>query len=981
MSFIDSIRNEYRSLGVRPQLPQIYKAASDNMPAWLQASGEAHKFDMLNSPESQARLYAQLSWIQTAIHSVATAAITSSLKIRTKKGVDGEEQDVDNHEFETLFNDPNPDMSGTELLEATVAYRALSGNAYWWLNRKSEKEKPDEIWIVSPQQLRPIPDGKLFVRGYMYDPGDGNELFLEPWEIVHFKRFNPMNMYVGLSAVEALQLVSQGDIAAQQWNTNYFAKDNAKLPGALAFADPIEDDAWKTMRSDIESNYGGTKRKLMMLRNAGAGGVQWINMAVSQREMEFLNGRQFNKEEIFSALAPGLVSILDKNATEANATAGKNTFIEFGVWPHLVHIASKITKTLNAIYGDGLIAEFEDIRITDRSLTLAEQAAFSSVHTIDEIRAKFYNNKPIGDERGTLLVAEVIPLAHANTAAQVALDTPMPPQDTPAVTVAKPAALLTDGGGDKPATDGKDTAGKDAPPSKNDLQDKAATAKALMSDAIKAHTSGMVALFMPQEPVDSLLVAQAMLPLNSSLTPADEFHVTLAMLGKVADMDTNTTNAINNALYDFAEVMPPLTGRFNGIGRFQGVGDGGADALYVTFDSKELQDWRFDLIARLRNAGVDMPSEHGFIPHITLGYVPPSAVTPLIYLPLYDIRFDEVWLALGDSQQSFRLKGIDTTGMGADNGADMMEEIKRFKKWLRKRNNPDVSKFSSDILTNERKAQIIESMTVNSQAQEDGADHHFFTIADGVITRDANKANFTLIDFGDENPEEALVTMSQEIEQRSAEEIRVGFQNMMDGMFPEGSADDSPEKIVERVKKNAKATGKVKDALIKALQESTDLGVSLSATQLGDKVALGFDWTLVLGEARDWAKNHAGELIKQINETSKTHVQNKVSQWFDKGDSLDKLISDLEPLFGASRAEVIAVTEATRAAAMGQHMSLMASGVCDKIIWQTTVDELICDICGPRNETTSALGKPDFGGIGLPPAHPRCRCFVRPVID
>ena len=982
MSFLDTIRTQQQALTFRPQAQQIYKAQYDNLPGWLQATGEAHQWDLLNTPESQARLYAHLSWIQTAIDNVATAAITSALKVKSKKGTDGNAKDIDNHEFEQLLLRPNPSMSRSEFMEATVSFRALAGNAYWWLNRPNEKAKPTEMWIIHPQQLRPVPDGKLFLRGYMYDPGDGNEIPLETWEVVHFKRFNPKNLYIGLSAVEALELVARGDIAAQEWNTNYFAKDNAKLPGALAFSDPIDDDAWFKMKNDIEHTYGGSKRKLMMLRNAGKGGVQWINMSVSQREMEFLSGRQFNKEEIWSALAPGLVSILDKNATEANAKAGKDTFIEFAVWPHLVRIAEKITNDLMPIYGDNLVCEFEDIRVTDRSMTLAEQNAFSQVHTINEIRAEFYQDPPIADERGDLLIVELQKRSQTpqmDTAPQDGNAAPNGAPDKPGVAVVQPAALLTDNAKpqDKPTDKPAEVAKQSRFLSEKDLREKSATSKALKAETLKAHSSAMIALFMPQTATAALTMAQALLPINSTLTPVDEFHVTLLMLGEVAQMDTRTTVATQNVLYEFAATMPPLTGRFNGIGRFQGVGDGGADALYVTFDSKALVEWRVDLVARLRAVGIESPSEHGFIPHITLGYIPSSAVTPLITLPQFDIACNEVWLALGDSQQSYALQGVEI----GSNAEELADEIKRFKKWLRKRPNADVSKFASDVLTDEHKAQVVESMTVTQQ-KGDGSDQPFFTLAeDGRITRDAQKAKLTLIDFGEEDPEQARANIGQHIEQRSAEEINKGFQSMLSDMFPDGAADDSPEKIAARVKKSTRANGKVKAALIKALQESTDLGVSFSVKQLGDSVIAGFDWTLVLGEARDWAQGYAGELIKQIDETSKAHVQAHVARWFDEGKPLQSLIDDLTPLFGQSRAELISVTEVTRSAAMGQQISFQKSRVVNRIMWQAVGDELVCSVCGPRNGTYSELNEPDFDGIGLPPAHPRCRCMILPSLD
>jgi len=229
---------------------------------------------------------------------------------------------------------------------------------------------------------------------------------LERYEVVHFKRFHPLNSFVGLSPIESLATIAAGDLAMQRWNTNYFDKDNAKSSGALAFADPIENDAWDKIKADVNAKHGGTKRQMMMLRNVGKGGIQWINMAMSQKDMEFLAGRTFNKEEIFSIYAPGYASILAVNATEANSKAGKATFAEMAIWPQLVSIAEKITNDLLPVYGPNLVGAFDDVRIADRGMQLAEQNAASQVQTIDEMRQSFYSLSPLADNRGTRLLSE-----------------------------------------------------------------------------------------------------------------------------------------------------------------------------------------------------------------------------------------------------------------------------------------------------------------------------------------------------------------------------------------------------------------------------------------------------------------------------------------------------------------------------------------------------------------------------------------------
>ena len=73
----------------------------------------------------------------------------------------------------------------------------------------------------------------------------------------------------------------------------------------------------------------------------------------------------------------------------------------------LEEIAQKITLDILPAYGVGLVAEFDDPRQVDRALELQEQDVYSHSHTIDEIRAQYYEDDPIGDERGKMLPVQI----------------------------------------------------------------------------------------------------------------------------------------------------------------------------------------------------------------------------------------------------------------------------------------------------------------------------------------------------------------------------------------------------------------------------------------------------------------------------------------------------------------------------------------------------------------------------------------------
>ena len=388
---------------------ELYKTNTvENPSPWLLATAQAEKFNIPSGGlyENQAGLYQCLSWVHIAVKMVSQSAAVVPLKVKQREK--GETfEDIDNHAFEELLSKPNPLQSRFEFLESTFAYRALTGNAYWWLNRKSEDAEPDELWILPPHKVEPVPDERQYLKGYLYDPGNGNRIALEPWEVVHFKQFHPLNPFVGLSPIEAIAVIAMGDIEQQKWNTELFGENNARLPGILAFADPIPDSEWEKIIKDTADK--ANKRQLMMLRNAGQGGVQWMQAAMSQRDMEFIKGRTFTKQEILDVYAPGLYAMLSETANVANATVAKATFAEFCLWPLLDAAGQKISNDVLPAYGDNLIAEFDDVRVTDRVLELQEQQEYSRTHTINEVRQEKYGDDPLpeDDERGNLFPVQV----------------------------------------------------------------------------------------------------------------------------------------------------------------------------------------------------------------------------------------------------------------------------------------------------------------------------------------------------------------------------------------------------------------------------------------------------------------------------------------------------------------------------------------------------------------------------------------------
>lgn len=151
------------------------------------------------------------------------------------------------------------------------------------------------------------------------------------------------------------------------------------------------------------------------------------------------------------------------------------------------------------------------------------------------------------------------------------------------------------------------------------------------------------------------------------------------------------------------------------------------------------------------------------------------------------------------------------------------------------------------------------------------------------------------------------------------------------------------------------------------------------------KAALTIDWKLINQQALDFARSYTYDLIRGLNDTTRNEVQNALALWVSSGDSLDSLERALTDIFSnASRAESIAQTESTRAYNAGAKQRWEQVGV-KRAKWQIVRDGDVCPICEGVSNQVYDIAQGAWSDVLNKyieqPAHPRCRCFARPVLD
>ena len=159
------------------------------------------------------------------------------------------------------------------------------------------------------------------------------------------------------------------------------------------------------------------------------------------------------------------------------------------------------------------------------------------------------------------------------------------------------------------------------------------------------------------------------------------------------------------------------------------------------------------------------------------------------------------------------------------------------------------------------------------------------------------------------------------------------------------------------------------------------------ATSIMLNVGIGVSLDDINHHAVNWARAHTEEVMNDMWRKRRQALNNiwvgyprgregvgeVIAQGYEEGLTIDEIRERLMPYYSPARAEMVAITETTRAVVEGEraYVDQLERETGQKMIpiWLTAQDDMVCPICKPRN------GKPITDGK-FPPAHPRCRCDV-----
>lgn len=183
---------------------------------------------------------------------------------------------------------------------------------------------------------------------------------------------------------------------------------------------------------------------------------------------------------------------------------------------------------------------------------------------------------------------------------------------------------------------------------------------------------------------------------------------------------------------------------------------------------------------------------------------------------------------------------------------------------------------------------------------------------------------------------------------------------------------------------------RLSNAMLPTLRQIASERATMAAVQAGQ----GNIFALINQEVLSWVDayyvnadadpNFLGSM-PSLNLTARTRFAQYFNDWQigelgGRADGLPQLIESLTPVFGATRAESIAVTETTRIFVQSQRLAEDHNPFTVAFTWNTAMDEMVCPVCGGKHGARRRKEEETYNGVDIP-AHPRCRCNETPETE
>ena len=331
-------------------------------------------------------------------------------------------EELESHVLLDLLDKPNPIQDGITFQETTFLHMLLAGEAFWGVIRNGAGI-PVQLWPLYPYGMTHVLNTDNSIKGWVYRV-NGKDM---PWlaeDVVHLPLTNPNDFYRGMSVVKAAARAIETDTASAEWSRNFF-KNSARPDVVLETDNKLEDSVFARLKEQWDSNHAGAgnAHKTALLEQ----GIKAHVLNMSQKDMDFLEGRKFNRDQILAmfAMSRTILGVIEGDG-RANMDAAEYNHAKRAIKPLMSKEASAINHKLAPAFDSKLVIGFVDPVPEDKEFLHKQRLESINVYrTINEVREEL-GDDPLEGGDVLYIQGSLVPLGTE----QEQPDTPdEPPQD------------------------------------------------------------------------------------------------------------------------------------------------------------------------------------------------------------------------------------------------------------------------------------------------------------------------------------------------------------------------------------------------------------------------------------------------------------------------------------------------------------------------------------------------------------------------
>lgn len=366
----------------------------------LQIFGSHPQYSKIDYPTMAKEGYGNFV-IYSCLDKIVKASTAIDWKVK-RYNAKGEIEEVKNHPAISVIENPNVLQGQSKFLERCIKFYYIAGESF--IQKIAAGGKAKELYALRPDRciITFGKDANNPIQDFTYRAGQ--DVKIEPDEVLHWKSFNPLDELDGLgrgwSLFSPIAKVTDQLNSIKDWNTSLM-QNGARPSGAWVIQEVLGDEEYERAKTAIKSQYQGAKNAgdIMLME----GGAKWEEFSINPKDLDWTEGEKQCIVHICMGLGVDPILIgFNQFSSYNNKVEAKKALYTETVIPLMRELADELGRFLGLADDEWFDFDYTNIPVLQKDMKeLYDRVSNANFMTINQ-KLKEVGKDPI--EGGDIVV-------------------------------------------------------------------------------------------------------------------------------------------------------------------------------------------------------------------------------------------------------------------------------------------------------------------------------------------------------------------------------------------------------------------------------------------------------------------------------------------------------------------------------------------------------------------------------------------------